>query len=385
VSSNEQAIPIRPCIITKERKKEAMKSKRITLLVSLTVAAGIAMSACGGETPAATPTPGGSSTGDLVEPANAAELANLSGEIIIDGSGTVYPITAAAAEEFNLYAPKVRVPVGVSGTGGGFKKFCAGETSISDASRPINPTEVALCAEKNIEYIELPVAYDGLAVVVNPRNTWAEYLTVAELKKVWEPAAGEEGTKITNWNQIRPGFPDKPLKLYGPGTDSGTFEYFTEAIVGKAKSSRGDYSASEDDNVLVTGIAGDESALGYFGLAYVTENSEKIKAIPVGDSKEAAIAPSIETVKNGTYQPLSRPLFIYIEKSAASRPEVKAFVEFYLSKSFTPLIQSREVGYIALNDDEYSAIAKRFAGGTVGTLFPNGAEVGATLDRYMNK
>jgi phosphate binding protein len=312
-------------------------------------------------------------------------LANLSGEIIIDGSSTVYPITAAAAEEFNQYAKNVRIPVGVSGTGGGFKKFCAGETAISDASRPINPTEVELCGTANIEYIELPVAYDGLAVVVNPKNTWAEYLTVEELKKIWEPAAGEEGTKITNWNQVREGFPDKPLKLYGPGTDSGTFEYFTEAIVGKAKSSRGDYNASEDDNVLVTGVAGDEGALGYFGYAYVVENADKIKALPVGASKEEAIAPAIETVKDGTYQPLSRPLFMYIEKNAAARPEVKSFVDFYLSKSFTPLIQSREVGYIALNDDEYEAIAKRFGDGTVGTLFPDGPEVGATLDRYMDK
>ncbi|MGA7731662.1 MAG: PstS family phosphate ABC transporter substrate-binding protein [Chloroflexia bacterium] len=362
-----------------------MKNKRFTLLASLALAASIALSACGGDAPAATPTAGGSSGGDLVTPANAAELANLSGEVVVDGSSTVYPITAAAAEEFNQYAPKVRIPVGVSGTGGGFKKFCAGETAISDASRPISPSEVELCKGKNIEFIELPVAYDGLAVVVNPKNTWAEYLTVAELKKIWEPAAGEEGTKISNWNQVREGFPDKPLKLYGPGTDSGTFEYFTEAVVGKAKSSRGDYNASEDDNVLVTGVGGDEGSLGYFGYAYVVENAEKIKAIPVGESKEAAIAPSIETVKNATYQPLSRPLFIYVEKNAASRPEVKAFVEFYLSKSFTPLIQTREVGYVALDDEMYTAIAKRLADGTAGTLFPKGSEVGATLDRYVNK
>lgn len=314
-------------------------------------------------------------------PANAAELKGLSGQILVDGSSTVYPITAAAAEEFNKYAPNVRVPVGVSGTGGGFKKFCAGELDISDASRPISPSEVKACADKQIEYIELPVAYDGLAVVVNPRNDWATTLTVAELKKVWEPDA--QG-KINNWKQIRDGFPDKPLKLYGPGTDSGTFDYFTEAIIGKAKSSRGDYQASEDDNVLVQGVAGDEGALGYFGYAYVVENEGKIKAIPV-DGGKGPITPSIQTVKDGTYQPLSRPLFLYVKKEAAARPEVKGFVDFYLSTSFTPLIQSREVGYIALPDELYVAIDKRFKDGTLGTLFPNGAEVGATLDRYLGR
>jgi len=301
--------------------------------------------------------------------------------IKVDGSSTVYPITAGAAEEFRRYAKDVRISVGIAGTGGGFKKFCAGETNIQDASRPISTTEAAACADKNIEYIELPVAFDGLAVVVNPKNTWAACMTTAELKKIWEPAA--QG-KITNWKQVRDSFPDKPLKLYGPGTDSGTFDYFTEAINGKSKDSRGDFQASEDDNVLVQGVSGDEGALGYFGLAYYEENAAKLKLVAIdekGDGK--CIEPSIQTVNNGSYQPLSRPIFIYVRKSEATRPELKAFVEFYLSKSFTPHIESREIGYVALPEAAYQAIAKRFAAGTTGTLFPKGAEVGATLDRYL--
>jgi len=333
-----------------------------------------------GGTPAASATQA-AAAGKPVEPANKADLAKLKGDVIIDGSSTVYPVTAAAAEEFRKFAKDVRISVGVSGTGGGFKKFCAGETAIQDASRPIDPAEVEACKAKGIEYIELPIAFDGLAVVVNPKNTWAACLTKAELKKMWEPEA--QTNKITRWNQIRPSFPDQPMKLYGAGTDSGTFDYFTQAINGKEKASRGDFQASEDDNVLVQGVAGDVNALGYFGLAYYGENKDKLKLVQVDDKGDGkCVEPTIETVKNGTYQPLSRPIFIYVKKTEAAKPEVKAFVEFYLSKSFTPLIQTREVGYIALEDKSYTAIAKRFASGTVGTLFPKGAEVGATLERY---
>ncbi len=324
---------------------------------------------------------------------NKADLAAIEGEIIIDGSSTVYPVTAAAAEEFRRYAPNARISVGISGTGGGFKKFCNGETDISNASRPILPAEREACAAKNIEYIEIPVAFDGLAVVLHPDNTWATCLKVSELKKIWEPDA--QG-KITNWSQVREGFEDRPLVLFGAGTDSGTFDYFTEAIVGKGKSSRGDFQASEDDNVLVQGISGDVNALGFFGLAYVVENEGKIKAAAVdydvnpktGEPMPTAgkcVAPSFETVKDGSYQPLSRPIFIYVRKEAAERPEVKAFVNFYLSAEFTPLIQSREVGYVELPREIYEAVAKRFNDGVLGTLFPNGEEVGATLDRYLGK
>lgn len=363
----------------------------VVLAATLTVACGgstatpasTSAAGTGTGTPAAakaTATPAAAAAGKPAEPANKADLAKLKGDIIIDGSSTVYPVTAAAAEEFRKYAKDVRISVGVSGTGGGFKKFCAGETAIQDASRPIDPAEVEACKAKNIEYIEVPVAFDGLAVVINPKNTWAACMTKAELKKLWEPEA--QG-KITRWNQIRASFPDQPIKLYGPGTDSGTFDYFTQAINGKEKASRGDFQASEDDNVLVQGVSGDANALGYFGLAYYTENKAKLQLAKIDDKGDGkCIEPSIETVKNGSYQPLSRPIFMYVKKSEAAKPEVKAFVEFYLSKSFTPLIQTREVGYIALEDKTYTAIAKRFASGTVGTLFPKGAEVGATLDRY---
>jgi phosphate transport system substrate-binding protein len=242
------------------------------------------------------------------------------------------------------------------------------------------PEEAQVCAENGVEYIELPVAYDGLTVMVNPENDWVDCMTVAELKMIWEPAA--QG-KITRWNQVRPEWPDEPLNLYGAGADSGTFDYFTEAIVGKVKESRGDYQASEDDNVLVQGIAGDKYALGFFGYAYYQENTDKLKAVAIDSGNGQCVMPSPETIQDGTYQPLSRPLFIYVKASEADRPEVSAFVEFYLSKSFTPLIASREVGYVPLSDEVYEAALKRFQNRVTGTLFPNGAEVGATLDRYL--
>jgi len=250
--------------------------------------------------------------------------------IKIDGSSTVYPITEAVAEEYQK-AKKgvVKVTVGISGTGGGFKRFCRGETDISDASRPIKDSEIKACQEQGIEFIELPVAYDGLAVVLNPKNTWAKVLTVADLKKIWEP---EAKGKITKWNHVRAEWPDAPLKLFGPGADSGTFEYFTEAIVGKAKASRGDFTASEDDNVLVQGVAGDKNAIGYFGLAYYEENKDKLKVAPI-DGGKGPVVPSLQTVENGTYQPLSRPLFIYISTKSAAKPEVKEFVDYYLKNA----------------------------------------------------
>jgi phosphate transport system substrate-binding protein len=272
---------------------------------------------------------------------------DLSGTINIDGSSTVYPVTEAIAEEFRAVAPDVRVTIGVSGTGGGFKKFGRGETMISDASRPIKDSEAAACRENGISYLELEVAYDGLAVIVNPKNDWVTDLTVAELKKIWEPSAQNV---ITNWNQIRVGFPDKELKLLGPGTASGTFDYFTEAIVGESGASRGDYMPSEDDHVLVQGVAGDENALGFFGLAYYHENQDKLKLVGV-DAGKGAVLPTIATVKDGSYSPLSRPLFIYVSSEAAKRPEVVKFVEFYLENA-AELVG--DVGYIALPAEEYA-------------------------------
>ena len=251
--------------------------------------------------------------------------------IKIDGSSTVFPITEAVAEEFQKKNSGVRVTVGISGTGGGFKKFCAGEIDISDASRPIKLSEVEICVDNNIKYVELPVAYDGIAVVVNPKNDWVDHLTVKELKKIWEPAA--QG-KIKKWNQIRPNWPDKEIHLFGAGADSGTYDYFTEAIVGKEHSSRGDFTASEDDNVLVQGISSDQYALGFFGVAYYQENKDRLKLVPIDDENDAngkgPVLPEYDNVVKGTYQPLARPIFIYVSIKSANRPEVQRFVDFYL-------------------------------------------------------
>jgi phosphate transport system substrate-binding protein len=301
----------------------------------------------------------------------------LSGSIAIDGSSTVFPITEAVAEEFSAEQREVKVTVGIAGTGGGFQKFCNGEIAISDASRPITQKEIDACAAKTIEYIELPVAYDGLSVVVHPQNTWATCLTVAELKKIWEPAA--QGA-VTNWNQVREGFPDAPLKLYGPGTDSGTFDYFTEVVNGKAKDSRGDFTASEDDNVLVQGVAGDRNALGYFGLAYYEENQSKLKAVQI-DGGKGCVMPSAKAVEDGTYTPLSRPLFIYVAKSAASRPEVKGFVDFYL-KNVAEL--SADVGYVKFPDTFYPLVTRRWETQKTGTMYANAA-AGATLQQLLSQ
>lgn len=284
----------------------------------------------------------------------AGENAKLQGEIKIDGSSTVYPITEAVAEEFRTEQPDVKVTVGVSGTGGGFKKFGRGETDINDASRPIKEQEAADCKTNNITYVELKVAYDGLVIVVNKENTWVDHFTVEELKKIWEPGAQE---KITTWNQIRPTWPKEKFSLYGPGVASGTYDYFTEAIVGKSGSSRGDYTASEDDNVLVQGISGDKNGLAFFGLAYYEENKDKLKLVGV-DNGKGVVIPSFETVKNGTYAPLSRPVFIYVSAAGAKRPEVSSFVNFYLDNASTLV---PDVGYIPLNADEYKSESAKFA------------------------
>ncbi|MCB0429914.1 MAG: PstS family phosphate ABC transporter substrate-binding protein [Flavobacteriales bacterium] len=279
----------------------------------------------------------------------------LAGSVKIDGSSTVYPITEAVAEDFRNEQPEVRVTVGVSGTGGGFKKFCRGETDINDASRPIKDKEVELCKENNIEYVSLAIAYDGLAVVVNPANDWMNDITVEELKKLWEPAA--QGV-ITKWSQVRAGWPDEEIHLFGPGVASGTYDYFTEAIVGESGSSRGDFTASEDDNVLVQGIASDKFAIGFFGLAYYEENQDKLKLAGVSDNGAPAVKPNMETVSSGTYAPLSRPIFIYVSSAAAQRPEVRAFVDFYLEQA--PEI-SKEVGYIPLPQADYEKARTDFA------------------------
>lgn len=296
---------------------------------------------------------GGSKTSE-----NASQADQLKGNVKIDGSSTVYPISEAVAEEFRGVQPEVKVTVGLSGTGGGFKKFSRGETDINNASRTIKEEESKACEENNIHFLELEIAYDGLSVVVNPQNDWVKDITVAELKKIWEPEA--QG-KITKWSQVRAGWPDEDFHLYGAGTESGTYDYFTEAIVGKSHSSRGDYTASEDDNVLVQGVSTDKNALGFFGFAYYEENMDKLKLVPVNDEDDSngvgAIAPSIETVKNKTYAPLSRPLFIYVNSEAVKRPEVTAFTKFYL-ESAAALVT--EVGFIPMTTEEYNVQIKKF-------------------------
>lgn len=298
----------------------------------------------------------------------------------IDGSSTVYPITEAVAEDFQK-EKKVKVTVGISGTGGGFKKFCRGETDISNASRPILQKEIDVCKEAGIQFIELPIAYDALTVVVSPKNDWVKSLTVAELNKMWAPSA--QGS-VKSWKQINSAYPDKPLKLFGPGADSGTFDYFTEAIVGKAKSSRGDYTASEDDNVLVNGVAGDAGGLGYFGYAYYEENQDKLRAIPiVATGKTTGVLPSPETVKDGTYQPLARPIFIYVNATAAAfKPEVKAFVDYYLANAPTLV---KEVKYVPLPSNEYAAVTAHWKSLKPGSGFGGVAEVGVKIEELLKR
>jgi len=293
--------------------------------VAATLAAALVLGACGG---------GGAGGG---------EGGQLSGTITIDGSSTVYPITQAVAEEIMAEHPGVNVTVGVSGTGGGFQKFTRGEIEISNASRPIEADEQAAAEEAGIEYTELQVALDGIAVVVNPQNDWVDHLTVEELKRIWEP-----NSTVRTWRDVRPEWPDEPIRLYGPGTDSGTFDYFTEAVVGKEGASRTDYTASEDDNQLVTGVANDKYALGYFGFAYYVENRDKLRAVPI-DGGRGPVEPTEETIASGSYTPLSRPLFIYGTNEAyRAWPEVRASVDYYLEVvgGLAP-----EVGYIPLPDE----------------------------------
>lgn len=304
------------------------------------------------------------------------------GAISIDGSSTVFPITEAVAEEFRSES-NAEISIGVSGTGGGFQKFCRGETVITGASRPIRPTEVEACQQAGIEYIELPVAYDGIAVVVHPENNWVDHMTVDELKRLWEPAA--QGN-IRRWSDIRAGWPDEEIHLFGAGVDSGTYDYFTAAIVGEEHASRGDFTSSEDDNVLVQGISGDRLALGFFGYAYYEENRDSLRLVPVDDGDAAngagPIAPSLETVANGTYQPLSRPVFIYVSRSAADRPEVDQFIDFYITQART---LSREVGYIPLPERATSLVQGRFDARTTGSVFEgHGSRVGVTVEELLS-
>ncbi len=273
-------------------------------------------------------------------------VGELRGTVSLDGSSTVYPISEAIAEEFLSVAPRVRVTVGVSGTGGGFKKFLSREIDINDASRTIKNSEVEEARANGIDYLEIPVAFDGLSVVVNPNNTWVDHLTVDELRMIWQP-----GSMVDSWDDIRPNWPQLPIRLYGPGTDSGTFDYFTEAVNGESGASRPDYTASEDDNVLVQGISGDENALGFFGYAYYIENQENLKIVPIDDGN-GPVAPTARSINEGTYSPLSRPIFVYLNTDSLARPEVRSFVEFYIDNAAGI---ANEVGYIELPEEMYQA------------------------------
>jgi phosphate transport system substrate-binding protein len=320
-------------------------SRHSKRLGALTLAATLAIAACGGPGATGGPTAAGATGG----PTAAATSGALTGSITIDGSSTVYPITEAVAEEFNIANPGVEVTVGFAGTGGGFKKFCNGETDMNDASRPIKTedtaeakSEATLCRDAGVEYVELGIATDALSVVVNKDNTWATCLTVAQLKLIWD-----QGSTVTKWSDVDPSFPAEPIALFGPGADSGTFDYFTEVINGKAKQSRSDYTPSEDDNALVTGVAGDKNAMGYFGFAYLEENLDKIKAVAV-DGGAGCVEPSAANVNGGTYKPLARPLFIYPSTSALERPEFAAFLNYYLENVNTYV---DETGYIEAQPD----------------------------------
>ncbi|HMW57492.1 MAG TPA: PstS family phosphate ABC transporter substrate-binding protein [Accumulibacter sp.] len=297
----------------------------------------------------------------------------------VDGSSTVYPVTEAVAEDFQKSVKgEIKVTVGISGTGGGFKKFCRGEIDVANASRPILKKEMEDCAKEGITYYELPVAFDALTVVVNP-NSKITQLSVAQLKKMWEPDA--QG-KVSNWNQVDPAFPDAPLNLFGAGSDSGTFDYFTEAINGKSKASRGDYTASEDDNVLVQGVSRDVNAIGYFGYAYYAENQGKLKAVAIVNSKGEAVLPSEKTVIDGSYNPLARPIFIYVSAKALERAEVRQFVDFYMKNA--PALTS-EVKYVPLPAKAYEANMEHMKSKKLGTVFGGHADVGVTIEELISR
>ena len=290
---------------------------RALFLVVITLLLAAATSGCGRDRPAA-------ATGEETTDTGAFEEEDLSGTVRADGSSTVAPLLSLAAERFRTQEPGVRVTVGISGTGGGFERFCRGETDLANASRPIKDEEIAACKKKRIDYLELHVSNDGLSVVVNNANDWAKCLTAEQLKRIWQP-----GSKVKSWKDVDPSFPDQKLTLFGAGTDSGTFDYFTGAIVGEEGASRSDYTATEDDNVTVRGVAGEKGALGYFGLSYLEANKSKLKAVEI-DGGDGCVAPSVETVQNGTYKPLSRPLFTYAKKSSLEKLEVDAFLQFLL-------------------------------------------------------
>ena len=321
----------------------AFNIRSIRLVYSVSLVALIAsLTACASGGDQATTTDDGDTASTSTGSAS-----GLSGEILVDGSSTVFPISEAMGEEFNIANPDVDLVIGVSGSGGGFKKFCAGETDISNASRQIKDSEIEVCKGAGIDFIEVPVAYDGITIVVNPNNDWAQCLTVEQLNTIWSPDS--EG-KISNWNQVDASFPNQPLDLYGPGTDSGTFDYFTDEVNGEEGASRGDYSPSEDDNVIVNGVVSSQGALGYFGFAYFEENQGSLKAVDIENEDGVCVTPSTDAIADGSYNPMSRPLFFYVKKEAyETKPEVKAFVDYQVDPANSQFIA--DASYIPLPDD----------------------------------
>ncbi len=350
---------------------------RLAGLLSTVTAISLSASACSSPTPSNSD----STAATAATTTESTPVVPTAAGIQIDGSSTVFPITEAIAKQYQqeLGSKATAVSSKFSGTGGGFKKFCAGETDISSASRPISKQELDACSKAGVRFIELPIAFDALTIVVNPQNTWAQDITVEELKKIWEPAA--QG-KITTWKQVRPSYPDQPLKLFGPGKDSGTFDYFTEVTTGKAIGSRTDYTASEDDKQLVQGVEKDPNALGYFGFAYYEQEQQRLKALAV-DSGKGAVLPSRETVEKAKYQPYARPLFIYVNvTSAQRRPGVQAFVDFYIKSAKTVV---PTVGYIPLPDEGYHLTSVHFYRGKVGTVFEGVPQPNLTIGELLRK
>ena len=349
------------------RKSRYLSVKGWTMpLIIGAIAISMVLIACGSSAPPEEAGAGSAQSGDAAVPQamETGAYASLKGDIDIDGSSTVFPITEAVAEEFGKLADgNVRVTVGVSGTGGGFKKFCNGEIQISDASRPIRASEVQLCADAGIEYIEIPVAIDGLTVIVNKGNDWAQCMTVDELQTMWAP---ESEDVVTKWNQVRPDWPDDDMEMYAPGVDSGTFDYFTETVNGEGGASRGDFTASEDDNLIIQGVSGGKNGVGYLGYAYYIENADKLKAVEI-DGGAGCVAPTDEVINNGSYAPLSRPLFIYVRADAAANPHIAEFVRYYLSKEGQAL--AAEVGYIPYPQTVYDLAQAKFESGASGTVF----------------
>ena len=370
-------------MVSKKTRYFSLKGWTIPLVLGA-IAVSMVLIACGSSGQPSDPVSSSSSSGEssssqsMPAAMETGDYASLSGDIDVDGSSTVFPITEAVAEEFGkLTNGQVRVTVGVSGTGGGFKKFCNGEIVVSDASRPIKASEVQLCSDAGVEYIEIPVAIDGVTVIANKDNTWAQCITIKELDRMWGPDAEDT---VMKWSQVRDGWPDDEMEMYAPGVDSGTFDYFTDTASGESGASRGDFTASEDDNLIIQGVSGGKNGVGYLGYAYYSENADKLKAVEV-DGGSGCVPPTDANINQGTYSPLSRPLFIYVRKDAASTPHIAEFIRYFLSNEGQALVA--EVGYIPFPQPVYDLILARFENGATGTVFGGENPMGGAVEEVL--